>query len=39
MSLIFIDVTADGAPELCGGNAPVVAAMVQTNISDSIVAD
>ena len=37
MSLIVIDVTAGGAPELCADSAPVAAAMVHTNISDSIV--
>lgn len=37
VSLIVIDVTAGGAPELC--EESVAAAMIHTNISDSIVAN
>ena len=37
VSLIVIDVTAGGAPELC--EEIVAAAMVHTNISDSVVAN
>ena len=37
VSLIVIDVTAGGAPELC--EESVAAAMVHTNISDSVVAN
>ena len=37
VSLIVIDVTAGGAPELC--DESVAAAMVHTNISDSVVAN
>ena len=37
VSLIVIDVTAGGAPELC--EEKVAAAMVHTNISDSVVAN
>ena len=37
VSLIVIDVTAGGAPELC--NDSIAAAMVHANISDSVVAN
>ena len=37
VSLIVIDVTAGGAPELC--EESVAAAMIHTNISDSVVAN